>query len=175
MSAEDFLLIGETEERYQLVEGVVVRMSRPTSKHQAVLKNLIVQLHPCEQQGLAAVFVEVDWRIRENAVYSPDIACFRADRSPGLPTHLRDTPDLVIEVLSPSTMLFDMLSKKDDYERAGVGEYWTIDPKDARVRCYRRHEGSLVEVLVKGDSLASTALPGFTLDLRPLRELAGRE
>jgi Uma2 family endonuclease len=75
----------------------------------------------------------------------------------------------VIEILSPGTKAFDLTTKKDDYERCGVAEYWAIDSSDARLRCYRREGRNLVEISVAGESVASTALAGFVLDLRPIR------
>jgi Uma2 family endonuclease len=80
----------------------------------------------------------------------------------------------VIELLSPSTRAFDLTTKRDDYEAFGVQEYWAIDSADARARCYRRDQDLLIEVPVRGDTLPSSAMPGLTLDLRPIRALVQR-
>lgn len=90
----------------------------------------------------------------------------------GTPDRLAIAPDLVIEMLSPGTKAIDLVTKRDDYEAFGVGEYWAIDPADARVRAWRRQDGRLVEAAVVGESVPSTALAGLVLDVRPLRELA---
>lgn len=174
MSADEFLNLGETQERYQLFEGVVMRMSRPTMLHQAFLKLLLRQLLEYERTSGATCFPEIDWKLGAQTVYSPDLSCFRPGRNPVLDVHLSEVPDLIIEILSPGNKAFDLTEKKDDYDRAGVPEYWAIDPKDARLRCYRRQDGMLVEVPVKSDLVASASLPGFTLDLRPLKELAAK-
>jgi Uma2 family endonuclease len=121
------------------------------------------------------VFPEVDWELRPDTVYSPDIACYAPGRINEMPARLTTPPDLIIEILPPGTKAFDLTTKKDDYEACGVAEYWTIDPADARVRCSARSGNRLVESAPDGDQLASSALPGLTLDLGPLRAAAAPE
>lgn len=175
MRADEFLGMGETTERYQLIEGPVMRTPRPTSRHQAVIHNVMLQFAPHLQRGLAVAYAEVDWQLDDDTVYSPDIAVYGASRSPGLPAALTTTPDLIIEVLSPGAGSFDLNETKDAYERAGLAEYWAIDPKDAGLRCSRRQEGLLVEIPFKGDTIVSAVLPGLTLHMEPLRELAAAD
>lgn len=171
MTAADFFAIGQTEERLQLVDGVVLMSPRPTPLHQTILRLVLRQLEQyLDAHPGAACFPEVDWELRPDTVYSPDLACFAPGRLTSIPARLTAPPDLIIEILSPGTKAFDLTTKRDDYERCGVGEYWTIDTADARVRCARREGGALVESPVTGDAIASAALQGFTLDLRPLRE-----
>lgn len=170
MSAADFFTIGQTSERLELVDGVVLMSPRPTPLHQTMLRLILRQVEQYldEHQG-AACFPEVDWELRPDTVYSPDIACYVPGRLQTIPARLTEPPDLVIEILSPGTKAFDLTTKKDDYERCAVGEYWVIDSADAQARCYRRDGQRLVESLTEGFQLRATALPGFILDLRPLQ------
>lgn len=170
MTAAEFFAIGETEERLHLVDGVVVMSPRPTLVHQKILRLLLKQLGAyLDRHPGAECFPDVDWELRPNTVYSPDIACYAPGRLSVTPARLTSAPDLVIEILSPVTKAFDLTTKKDDYERCGVGEYWTIDSADARLRCYRRDAGRLAEVAITGETVESVALPGLVLHLRPLR------
>lgn len=170
MAAADFFAIGETDERLELVDGVVLMSPRPTPLHQTILRLILRQLETwLDANPGAACFPEVDWELRPDTVYSPDIACYAPGRLHAIPSRLAEPPDLVIEILSPGTKAFDLTTKKDDYERCAVAEYWAIDSTDARLRCYRRSGPALVESPLSGDTLSSSALPGFTLDLRPLR------
>ena len=57
----------------------------------------------------------------------------------------RGAPDLAIEVLSPSTRRRDEILKRRLYERTGVGEYWTVDPKIEAVKVYRALGGRLAK------------------------------
>jgi Uma2 family endonuclease len=176
MTAAEFLALGPTQERLELVDGVVVMSPRPTPLHQTILRLVLKQIDAwIDEHPGAACFPEVDWELRPHNVYQPDIVCYAPGRLQGIPTHLAETPDLIIEILSPSTKSFDLTTKKDDYEQHGIAEYWAIDPRDARVRCYRREGAKLIEVASaggadQGNTVESSSLPGFVFDLLPLRE-----
>ena len=86
--------------------------------------------------------------------------------------YLEGAPDLVVEILSPSTKRFDLGAKHRLYERFGVSEYWIVDPEKETVGVYRlegdrlqlseelfRREGTSVPVL------STPLLPGFELSL----------
>ena len=60
------------------------------------------------------------------------------------PDGVHGAPDLVVEVLSPSTMNNDLGRKKDVYERAGVKEYWIVSPVEKAITVYRLQEGRFV-------------------------------
>jgi Uma2 family endonuclease len=57
------------------------------------------------------------------------------------PTKINGVPDLVVEILSPSTAATDTTLKKQLYERTGVAEYWIADPDNQRLECYRIIDG----------------------------------
>ena len=109
-------------------------------------------------------------------------ACLREPNGPvrtrnRLPERLTEPPDLIVEVLSPGTKPLDLITKRDDYEAAGVAEYWVVDPAGGDVRCWQRQPARsgtprLYERPVEPDELPSQAVAGFTLDLRPLRKIA---
>ncbi len=83
-------------------------------------------------------------------------------------------PDLVIEILSPSTRRRDELLKRDLYEARGVAEYWLIDPEAETVKVLRR-EGERfgrprLLSLRDGDGLGTDLLPGLALGLATVFE-----
>jgi Uma2 family endonuclease len=172
MGAEEYLALGETFERYELIHGVVCLMPRPSVLHQAVLAELIGQLGGF-QRGECRFFASVDLVLARDIVYAPDIVAYRPGRLAGIPERLDTPPDLVIEILSYGTKAFDLTTKHNDYERFGVGEYWTYDPADKSARAFRRGGADLRFLMtsIREDELASEALAGFVLDLRPLRQL----
>ncbi len=175
MTAEEFLLLGETSECYELVDGVVSMSPRPGSRHQAVLWLISHQFSEFARTSGCRFFPGVDLVLSRGLVYTPDLMCFGPNRVAGFPARLDVPPDLIVEVLSPGNREFDLTGKKDDYGRFGVPEYCTVDPSDARVRCFRRGEGQLVESRVTGDVLESRSIAGFALDLKPLRTLAQQD
>jgi Uma2 family endonuclease len=174
LTAEEYLSLGETQERTELIEGVVVMSPSPTTRHQRVCEEIMYQLASYRRAagGFTCLF-EIDVRFTHQTVYKPDIVAYRDGRLDPQAMRLTEPPDLVVEVLSGNTPL-DRLTKRDDYDRFGVGEYWIVHPESGKVWWYARsaQAGPMVERPVMGDTLASASLPGFVLDLRPVRALA---
>jgi Uma2 family endonuclease len=99
-------------------------------------------------------------------VFEPDVLVV-CDASKIDSKGVRGAPDVIIEVLSPSTASFDQIEKRDAYEAAGVRELWLVDVGNALVTIYR-HTGAKFApaaiVHAKG-SIAIAALSGLTLNL----------
>lgn len=173
MTAVEFLAIGETKERLELVDGIVCMSPRPTPLHQLALVAIQRQLDRYVDANPGAVyFPDADLQLDRDLVYSPDLACYCAGRIRGVPALLTETPDLVIEILSPSTGAFDLTTKRGDYGLAGVREYWVVEPATGGVRTYVLEHHVLVERPADQARVASVALAGFVLDTAPIRELS---
>jgi Uma2 family endonuclease len=113
----------------------------------------------------------VDNRLGGGLVYRPDLAIFAPGRLKTTPERLDLPPDLVVEVLSPSSKATDMIKKRGDYERFGVREYWVIDPENGRAKAWIRQGSQFVEWAIEGQLLAASSFDGFVLDLSSLRSL----
>lgn len=177
MTADEYLALGETQERYELIDGVVVMSPSPTAYHGDFAVEILGQLRDFSKSHPKRVryFTEIDVRLGGKLVYQPDISAFRWEKVGKRPTWLESPPDLVVEVLSPSSKVYDLITKREDYERFGVAEYWVVDPMDGSVKCWRRVGVRLLESNVQGDQLPCHSIPDFVLDLRPLRDLASDE
>ena len=81
--------------------------------------------------------------------------------------NVRGAPDLVIEILSPSTAERDLGYKHDLYGRHGVLEYWIVDPMAETVAVHRQGDGRLeaAETLGRGDTLRTALLDGLEIKL----------
>jgi Uma2 family endonuclease len=106
-------------------------------------------------------------------VVEPDLVFLAADQSDILTEqHVRGTPALVIEILSPGTRKTDELTKRRLYDRAGVREYWVVDPELDLVKVFRREAPGLVRVAElsreTSDTLATPLLPGLAILLHEL-------
>jgi Uma2 family endonuclease len=173
MTAGEFIALGETPQRLELVDGVVCMSPSASLPHQRLVREILFQLETFRRANPAVeVLADVDVVLTSGTVYRPDIIAYADARALLNAERAVAVPSLVVEVLSPATRAFDLTTKKDDYEKAGVAEYLVVEPVGARVRMFRRATEWLVELPVHGDSLASIALPGFALDLRPLRALS---
>ena len=158
------------EVRYQLIDGELILAPSPTSRHQFVSVRLTVALFQFVEQHGAGVVLQapLDVILAEHEVFQPDILFVSNDRRAIMtPANIQGAPDLVVEILSPSTRRNDRGHKLDVYSRYGVREYWIVDP-----------DAGLVEVLSAGDSglalsatfsfedvLVSPLLPGLAVEL----------
>jgi Uma2 family endonuclease len=175
MSAAEYFELPDDGFRYQLVHGVLVMSPSPMPWHQSVALEIAVQLkcflrsHP-----IGEVLMEVDVHLGtdasgEDLVYSPDVLFVRSERIQDMDKPLSGPPDLVVEVISRGSRRMDTLTKHADYERAGVGEYWIIDPQRQVMTFLRLKDGKFVEIAAEADSFRSQCVPGFTLDLESIR------
>ncbi|MBY0311785.1 MAG: Uma2 family endonuclease [Phycisphaerales bacterium] len=174
LTADEFLRLAPDGHKYELIDGVVILSPSPTFGHQDVRGFIETQVRShVEPKRLGWIVSEVDVRLSTKVVYRPDLIFVSVEQHATRPRVVDFAPRLVVEVLSPSNAQTDIVTKRDDYERAGVLEYWIVDPTTGSVRVHALERGLFVVSDAGGDSLPSVAIAGFTLDLRRLRELAG--
>lgn len=173
MSAEEFFALGETSERYELVNGVVVMSPGATPNHDRYSHGIQLQIEvfglaETGGRGFQVHGPAVDLYIDDQTVYQPDIFVYAHPPTGPGPDRLTLPPDLIVEIASPGTKRFDLATKQIAYERFGVKEYWSVDPNDRRdglrIQVWRLQGTSFVEP-VSGLALASSAIPGFVLDI----------
>lgn len=170
LSADEFFALGETPERYELINGVVVMAPSAIPRHQRAIVEILRQFTAWDPAGDRAVcYPDTDVQFSSDRVYRPDLSVYRRERMLTVPARLTVIPDLIIEVLSPATRPLDLITKREDYERFAVAEYWVIDPDDASARHWLREGTRLVERPVLSDRIPSSAMSGFMLDLWRLR------
>ena len=127
------------------------------------------------EHAIGKVFAEIDVHLGEgptggDLVYRPEVVFVRAERLPAMQDKIFGGPDLVVEVISRGSRRMDSETKKNDYERFSVREYWLIDPEREAMTFYRLDENRFVEVPLAGTTFVSQAVPGFELDLHRVRE-----
>ena len=166
-------------ERWELIEGVPYSMSpAPFRRHQDITRKLFVKLavflegHACIPycapfDVLLPAEDESDDDV--DTVVQPDILVF-CDRSKLTEKGARGAPDLVVEILSPSTSKKDLNEKFRLYEKHGVREYWVVDPGNKSVQAWRlgadgRYDrGELRDAVSGPEPIASRVLDGFAVD-----------
>lgn len=170
----------ETNLHMELIDGVVVYphwdeetgMNAPSLDHQRIVLNIAAWLrHTARQHGGTPYIAPVDVWLSEALRVQPDVVwlaaasqCIREE------TLLRGAPELVVEVLSPSTAQRDRIDKFDLYEAHGALEYWLLDPRDLLMEVYTRTDAALrrMGAYKPGDSFVSPALGGLSV---PVGEL----
>lgn len=175
MDADVYLALPEDNSyRYELVNGVVCLSPSPTFRHQMIITEVAVQIggflrnHP-----LGTVAVEVDLPLGKDLVYRPDVVYLSAAKAAKCGDAIVEIPDLVAEVVSPDSRTYDSRTKREDYEAAGVGEYWLIDPDRESFAFLVLRGGRFTEASVDSDRgpYRPAVLPGFALDLNRIRLL----
>lgn len=175
MTADEFLQITEEGENYELINGVVTVTPSPAPKHQHVAGEVFYQLrHFLETHPIGLVFMEIDVHLGTDAsggdfVYRPEIVFYKTERMVGMEDKLFGPPDLVVEVVSRGSRRIDSETKKIDYERYGVSEYWLIDPERKHIAAYQLKESRFVESVMTEDRYASETVQGFVLDVARVR------
>ena len=164
----DYLDFPEDGRRHEIVDGDHYVTASPALTHQRVSKHVHFQLYEqIERQGMGEVFAApTAVQLSDFDVVEPDLLVVLAQHDGLLKeTRVAGPPDLVVEILSPSSRRLDRKIKLALYQRAGVHEYWIIDPVEQEVEKYRRRGNLLVRVGVFGERIAFDGLPGVMVDL----------
>jgi Uma2 family endonuclease len=153
---QDVLLMPEDGNRYEAIGGELYVTPPPRLRHQAIARNLFSALLPLLQDPghgeLLFAPVGVEFPDTKEGV-QPDILFVSNERLDIVGEDwLRGAPDLVIEILSPSTAARDRNIKRKLYARQGVAEYWIVDPATETVEVWRFAQNA-TEPMVVGDRL----------------------
>ncbi len=160
---------------YQLIAGELIMTPSPTPFHQSIIYQLILELgFFVKRNKLGKILpAPIDVYLSDEDIYQPDLIFIRADRARGIrKDKLRIIPDLVEEVLSPSTAYYDLTRKKEMYCISGVTEYWIVNPEAETIEIMVKH-GEIYQTeqfLHKTDTLESAMFPGFTMKIENIFE-----
>ena len=159
------------DKRYELLDGELIMAPAPRLPHQRLVMKLGALLHGfVEKMGLGEIFAApCDVLLSSTDVVQPDLLFVSTQREHILlgEDNVRGAPDLVVEVLSPSTAGLDRTFKRVLYAKYGVQEFWLVDPDAKTVTVLLLGESGfdLVAVYGEGQMLASPTLEGFTFKL----------
>lgn len=139
-TVREYRLLPEDGRRWELFEGDFLVTPAPTPLHQRISRRLQYALMTqLEHAGLAEVYnAPIDVVFDDHNVVQPDLAIVSSTRASMITARaIEGPPDVVVEILSPSTLDRDRLLKKRLYERFGVREYWVVDPQHGFVEAHR--------------------------------------
>lgn len=117
--------------RYEILDGLLIVSPAPVPLHQIAVGEIYTLLRAACPTSARVLIAPRDWQPEETTSVQSDVLVVR--RSDVLPRRLAGTPLLVVEVLSPATRRVDRVLKFERYQRAGVGQYWIVDPGSASV------------------------------------------
>ena len=148
-------LTWEENERIEIIDGEAVMMAPPVRIHQEISGELFRQLanflegKQCRVYpapfGVRLFARDGDGPEDVDTLVEPDISVV-CDRSKLDQHGCKGAPEMVIEILSPSTLRHDRLVKLNLYDQAGVLEYWIVDPQNRAVQVFRRDGGAALRI-----------------------------
>ena len=165
----------DDDKRWELIDGFPYAMSAPNRKHQEISGNIFSLLHnflkgnPCKVYA-APFDVRLNADTYDDTVVQPDLLVV-CDKSKLNNKGCTGAPDMVIEILSPSTAMLDRFLKFNQYLRAGIKEYWIVDPDSRTVSVYILKNGEYVaHAYGNGEPIPVHVLKGCTIDMQEVFE-----
>jgi len=168
LSAEDYIASPQSAHKSDLIEGVFVMASPASFDHASVQQFLITTLSNYVSARKSGVVLgeNAAYRLNDDNVYQPDVS-FLSNARLYLAgeVYVQGAPDLAVEVISPSSRRYDAFEKRINYARAGVREYWLVDPIERSVAIYTLEGDQFVRAPQPDNQLHSHVLAGYWLQL----------
>lgn len=170
-SEEDFLKF-HTTQMAELVNGHLEILPMPNIKHQRMLRFLLGHIENVMPTGGLVLFAPLPTKLFPGTIREPDLLYISPENMPGPEVEYPSRIDLAVEIVSDGTEARkrDYEDKRIDYAKAGVAEYWIVDPKDQTVTVlvlsgdiYTDHGCFTV-----GQTASGNLLPGLFVDVHSL-------
>jgi len=171
LTVQDYLDIPEEDEnRYELIDGELYMAPAPTWEHQESIGNLYSALRDFVRANeLGRVVASpIDVFLSNEDVFQPDIVFVSIERLNIIHSSgVHGAPDLVIEMLSPSTEHRDLTIKRERYAMFDVKEYWLANPIAKTITVLRLQNGTFEQmgVFAEGTAVETPLLPGLQVDI----------
>ncbi|HMP82030.1 MAG TPA: Uma2 family endonuclease [Verrucomicrobiota bacterium] len=160
----------DDDQRHEIVDGNLLMAPAPDTWHQSWLNEINIFLSQfIRQRKLGRLFIApVDVVLDSENIVQPDIVFVSATNTGIIERRgIMGTPDLLVELVSPSSVRRDRYDKKDLYARFGVKEYWIGDPANKSLEILTLKEGryELHCAAEQKGKLTSLVLAGLEFDL----------
>lgn len=170
-------LAWENDGRIEIMDGQLIMMAPPSRLHQKISGEIFRQLanflegKKCEVYAapFAVRLFEDEGNLPEDVqtVFEPDISVV-CDKNKLDERGCKGAPDMIVEILSPSTAKHDLFYKMRRYGLAGVKEYWVVSPKEQTVQVFLLENGALIphDVHTREDIARVNVLDGCFIELQ---------
>jgi Uma2 family endonuclease len=169
-SEEEFFALSDNH-GIEFADGRLDFLPMPTIYHQLIMQFLYEELKAFVKARRLGIVVISGYkaRVQRRKYREPDILFISAEHMSGIGKQYCKKADLVMEVVSEENRPHDIKKKRGEYARAGIPEYWIVDPEEEtitvlvlkpRKKTYAEHG-----VFAKGDRATSQLLPGFGVDV----------
>ncbi|HID62212.1 MAG TPA: Uma2 family endonuclease [Anaerolineae bacterium] len=168
----DYFALPDTNRFVELSEGELIMPPHPTHTHQLIVLELATVMRAfVQQKDLGTVQIApLPVRLWPGKIREPDILFVAREHADRIGEQVYGPPDLVVEVLSPATQRTDRQEKATEYARAGVREYWIVDPEARTIEVLVLQEGRyrLLGKWNEGETARSELLEGFEVAVREI-------
>jgi Uma2 family endonuclease len=169
-SEDNYLdLTDRTRHLVELSAGRIEVLPMPTEEHQRIVLALYRALYAyLTARGAGLVLVApLRLRLRSGRYREPDLLMIASAHDPRRGNRFWTGADLVVEVVSPDDSARDLLLKRREYARAGIAEYWIVNPLTAQIHVLRLQGHRYVEygVFPRGATVTSALLTDFTVEV----------
>lgn len=168
LTYDDLLQMPDDSNRYEIIGGELIVSPSPNRPHQKASYRLtqLIGDHVDAHQLGEVYTAPVDVRLSPHSVVQPDLLFIRNDRLHiyGPTGPVEGAPDLVVEIVAPSSQVMDRVRKAALYADSGVSEYWIVDPEKREVQVLVLAQGRYEPVESDAGELPSTVIPGLVVD-----------
>ncbi|MHB8879399.1 MAG: Uma2 family endonuclease [Myxococcaceae bacterium] len=170
LTVDEYMELPNDGKRYQILDGELDVTPAPSPRHQKISRKLqVILMRALEETGLGEVYnAPIDVILDKHNVIQPDLVFIRKERMEMVgPKNIQGVPDLLVEILSPSTRRTDVLVKSRIYASFGVPSYWIVDPDLDRLELFRLEAGTYVSAgLYSSPAVVTPAeFPGLEIPL----------
>ncbi len=172
LTHEDYAALPEEPGfRFEILDGMLTRDPSPSLHHQRVSKRMYRLLEDYFKEvdpGGEVFYAPVDLSLSEYYVVQPDLLYWPGSRLAKY-TPVDVLPELIVEVVSPSTSRKDRVIKLNHYQAAGVPHYWILDPEGGFIEVYELKDGHYVSVArAAGGDFSHPSFPGLSFNIEKL-------
>lgn len=169
LTIADYESFSDDGNRYEIIGGRLFMSPAPLVEHQRIISRLVIAIGQF-LGGKGEVFTApIDVQFSDFDVVQPDIVVVLKQNAQIIEkARIVGAPDLVVEVISPSSLMRDRVEKAALYARNGVSEYWLVDPVPRTFDMLALHHPGYAVVEQSGGTMRSRILDGFEIDLEQL-------
>lgn len=163
LTYEDYVLLPNDRNRYEILQGELTVTPAPSTKHQSASANLFKLLsRHIDDRNLGKLFyAPIDLILDPTTILQPDLLfVFSSHQQIITERAVEGVPDLVVEILSPTTSRTDRVTKAQIYARHSVPAYWIVDPDEESIEIYLL-DGDLFRLAATLQGANPTMTPPF--------------
>ena len=165
LTYEDYLQLPDDGQRYEIIEGELYVSPAPNTKHQRVSRPSVSFArgsHRCRMISVEVFIAPYDLSLADPSIVQPDILYISwAHHDIITRLNAQGVPDLVIEVISPSSTQMDLEIKRDLYAKHGVQHYWVAHPQEEWLRAFELGADGQYELVAEGQGDMTFSAPPF--------------